>query len=198
MYYIGIIESSKAVVQSVIGFFLSREGFSVLFICQSLDEFKDLPMHTRKKANILFVEAGSSYHEDFRLIRYLKSINPQYRVCLLQSASYRKEAVFFLDRQQLEPSLELNFSKSIQLHHDPGGEQIKINGHHQDFSPAASPALTTRETEIAELVITGLTSKTIGETLNISTHTVNAHLRKIFSKLSIKNRTELAFKMTNP
>jgi len=53
--------------------------------------------------------------------------------------------------------------------------------------------LSHREIEIAILVRQGLVNKAIAKRLEISTRTVAAHLRSIYSKLSIDSRVNLAF-----
>jgi len=55
--------------------------------------------------------------------------------------------------------------------------------------------LTHRETDIASLIVKGLTNPEIAEKLCISIRTVENHLRSIFSKVNVKNRTSLAFKL---
>lgn len=52
--------------------------------------------------------------------------------------------------------------------------------------------LSARELEIASLVVKGLTSDEIGAQLFISTHTVSTHLRRLFERLGLRSRTELA------
>jgi DNA-binding NarL/FixJ family response regulator len=52
--------------------------------------------------------------------------------------------------------------------------------------------LSQREIEIAILVRQGLVNKVIAKRLKISTRTVAAHLRSIYSKLSIDSRVNLA------
>ena len=52
--------------------------------------------------------------------------------------------------------------------------------------------LTSREREITLLVGEGLRNQAIAERLEISRATVAAHLRRIFTKLEVKTRTELA------
>jgi two-component system NarL family response regulator len=49
--------------------------------------------------------------------------------------------------------------------------------------------LTHRETEVVELLATGMRNKEISSFLHISEDTVEAHLRNIFSKLNVKDRT---------
>ena len=55
---------------------------------------------------------------------------------------------------------------------------------------ATSPAgLTPRENEVLRLLATGLTSSQISEQLIISEHTVNGHIRSIYSKLGVTSRS---------
>jgi DNA-binding CsgD family transcriptional regulator len=53
-------------------------------------------------------------------------------------------------------------------------------------------ALTTSELTVARLVTEGLTNREVAERLFVSPHTVNSHLRHVFSKLGINSRVELA------
>jgi DNA-binding CsgD family transcriptional regulator len=52
--------------------------------------------------------------------------------------------------------------------------------------------LTDAELRIAELVAGGLTNRNIAEYLNLSPHTVDAHLKHTYTKLNIHSRVELA------
>jgi DNA-binding CsgD family transcriptional regulator len=53
-------------------------------------------------------------------------------------------------------------------------------------------ALTAAELAVARLVAEGLTNREVAERLFVSPHTVNSHLRHVFSKLDINSRVELA------
>jgi DNA-binding CsgD family transcriptional regulator len=53
-------------------------------------------------------------------------------------------------------------------------------------------ALTTSELAVARLVAEGRTNREVAERLFVSPHTVNSHLRHVFSKLRINSRVELA------
>jgi DNA-binding CsgD family transcriptional regulator len=55
----------------------------------------------------------------------------------------------------------------------------------------AAYALSTRETQICALVLRGLPTKTIANELRISGHTVNDHLKAIFTKTGVSTRGEL-------
>lgn len=57
------------------------------------------------------------------------------------------------------------------------------------IAPHLIPRLTPREVELLRLIELGLTDKQIAARLVISRHTVNAHLRTIYRKLGVSNRT---------
>lgn len=51
------------------------------------------------------------------------------------------------------------------------------------------PLLTAREIEVLELLAKGMRNKEIGRTLHIAEETVRAHIRSIFVKLNVHDRT---------
>jgi DNA-binding NarL/FixJ family response regulator len=52
--------------------------------------------------------------------------------------------------------------------------------------------LTPRELEVLEMVARGLPNRTVAEQLFLSDQTVKRHLRKVYRKLGVANRTEAA------
>jgi DNA-binding CsgD family transcriptional regulator len=56
----------------------------------------------------------------------------------------------------------------------------------------APEALTPTEESVAHLVSEGLSNREVAESLFMSVHTVDAHLRRIYRKLDVRSRTELA------
>jgi DNA-binding NarL/FixJ family response regulator len=58
--------------------------------------------------------------------------------------------------------------------------------------PGRSDELTTREREIALLVADGLANKEVAAKLFVTTRTVEANLSKVYAKLGLRSRTELA------
>jgi DNA-binding NarL/FixJ family response regulator len=71
-------------------------------------------------------------------------------------------------------------------------------------APTAKPAagaqgaspLTEREAEILQLIAKGLSFADVGGVLGISAHTVVAHVKKIYRKLSVHSRGEAVFEAT--
>jgi DNA-binding CsgD family transcriptional regulator len=57
----------------------------------------------------------------------------------------------------------------------------------------ADPArLSLREREVAVLVVSGMGSARVAAELGIAVNTVNAHLQRIYGKLGVSRRQELA------
>lgn len=59
--------------------------------------------------------------------------------------------------------------------------------HHHDFN-----GLTTREVQILDLLCKGTQNKIIADKLHLSENTVKVHVRNIYKKMHVRNRTEAA------
>lgn len=58
-------------------------------------------------------------------------------------------------------------------------------------------ALTTREVQILDLICEGTQNKIIADRLNLSENTVKVHIRNIYKKMHVRNRTEAASRFFN-
>jgi DNA-binding NarL/FixJ family response regulator len=58
--------------------------------------------------------------------------------------------------------------------------------------PSQLDTLTRREREVLELAARGIENKVIATELSISQDTVKSHLKKVYRKLHVRNRTEAA------
>jgi ATP/maltotriose-dependent transcriptional regulator MalT len=67
----------------------------------------------------------------------------------------------------------------------------------QASAPAAHEALSPQELQIALLATEGLSNKEIGERLYMSHRTVGSHLYRIFPKLDITSRAQLASRLSS-
>jgi two-component system NarL family response regulator len=56
----------------------------------------------------------------------------------------------------------------------------------------SEPSLTAREIAVLQLVARGMTNKEIGTALSMGEETVKAHLKHVFAKLDVTDRTEAA------
>ncbi|MFZ2442279.1 MAG: helix-turn-helix transcriptional regulator, partial [Ilumatobacteraceae bacterium] len=67
----------------------------------------------------------------------------------------------------------------------------------QRDAPAAV-ALSRREQEIAALAVSGLSAREISERLFLSVRTVENHLQRVYTKLGLSNRNDLASYYSRP
>ena len=58
--------------------------------------------------------------------------------------------------------------------------------------PGAGVSLSARERDVLALVVNGASNDEIGMQLGICTRTVESHLRRLFDRLEVASRTELA------
>jgi ATP/maltotriose-dependent transcriptional regulator MalT len=65
----------------------------------------------------------------------------------------------------------------------------------QEPRPAPQAALSPQELQIARLAALGLSNRQIGERLYLSPRTVGSHLYRIFPKLEVTSRTQLAARL---
>jgi DNA-binding NarL/FixJ family response regulator len=71
-------------------------------------------------------------------------------------------------------------------------EAIARRPHFEPVSAGGKKILTPREGQIASLVADGLRNREISERLKLSAHTVKNYLYRMYDKLGISNRAELA------
>jgi DNA-binding CsgD family transcriptional regulator len=77
--------------------------------------------------------------------------------------------------------------------------ELLATGEHARTRDAGTAArLTPQEAQIAALAAGGLTNARIGAELFLSPHTVEWHLRKVYTKLGIRSRRGLAAALANP
>ena len=58
--------------------------------------------------------------------------------------------------------------------------------------PGRDARLTERESELLALLPTGMTNRELSEHLHVSENTIKSHLRRLFSKLEVRNRAQAA------
>ncbi|WP_411078098.1 LuxR C-terminal-related transcriptional regulator [Streptomyces sp. cmx-10-25] len=75
-------------------------------------------------------------------------------------------------------------------------------GTREDTSASAPPpvrtALTAHERRIAAMMLDGLTNRQIAEALTVSTRAVELHITRLYRKLGIRRRAQLAFAVDRP
>jgi DNA-binding NarL/FixJ family response regulator/tetratricopeptide (TPR) repeat protein len=63
--------------------------------------------------------------------------------------------------------------------------------------PRADGELTPSERDVVELAARGMANKEIARTLHLGVHTVEVHLSRAYARLGVRNRAQLAARLTN-
>ncbi len=127
---------------------------------------------------------------------YTASPRPLVRaVALEDTARAEREAGHWrCAAEHIEEALRLYANAGAQRHVTAVQKFLRESAQ-REAQPGSSaspcPKLTQSELPVAQLVIEGLTNREIATRLYLSPHTVDSHLRHIFSKFGVNNRVEL-------
>ncbi len=110
-------------------------------------------------------------------------------LCLLYAVIMVIFAVIYL---QIAPYFLYNLDKKDQPPKDAAETKPSENAAADHLTP-----LTKRELEVANLIASGYSNAEIAKVLFISAHTVNDHTKKIYRKLDVHSRLELAALLNN-
>ncbi|ORJ64883.1 helix-turn-helix transcriptional regulator [Mycobacterium simiae] len=102
-------------------------------------------------------------------------------------------------RAQLGRAYEMLSGIGMQGFAERARLELEATGEHVRKKPTSQrdSALTPRESQIATLAAAGATNAEIGAQLRISHNTVAYHLRKVFTKLDVAGRRQLARALTS-
>lgn len=105
----------------------------------------------------------------------------------LRRAGLRREA-----REELREAHDLLSAMGADGFAARAAAELRATGEHpRKRSASTADTLTAQELRIARLIATGTTTKEAAAELFLSPRTIDAHLRNIFSKLSITSRRQL-------
>jgi DNA-binding CsgD family transcriptional regulator len=115
------------------------------------------------------------------------------RTHLLYAEWLRRERRRREAREQLRAAEELFTEFGMEGFAERARVELRATGEHaRKRTIATGTDLTPREAAISRLVAQGATNQEVAAQLFISQSTVEYHLRKVFSKLGLKSRTQLA------
>jgi DNA-binding CsgD family transcriptional regulator len=119
------------------------------------------------------------------------------RAYLLYGEWLRRERRVLEAREQLRTAQEMFSDMGTAAFAKRAERELMATGEHiRSRKSATHEELTPQETEVAALASDGLSNAEIGARIFISPSTVEYHLHKVFRKLGVKSRSQLARKLT--
>lgn len=185
----------------------SLQGITVVGL--GTDSAAVLKALAENEANVAIISAnlGDWRSAGFQLVREVRDAHPRTRIILLSDSNTRSTVVEgFRARADgifaRDGSFEL-LCKCIHAVHKgqiwANSDQLRIliealgeRELEQIKSATGANLLTERENELAHWVAEGLTNADISRQLNLTEHTVRNYLFRVFNKLGVSNRLELA------
>lgn len=163
---------------------LCNDGIAVL-------NYRLEPVFISQKAQLICGGDGASLPDDF----ILKCAS-----CLSQPGSSQEPNTFKFIHQgrpiqvEIDTTGERNRQRFIVRF---GASSEATSGTQSMRSRMQAQGLSRREMDVAELLAIGLPSQLIAEKLYISVRTVNNHLRSIYEKVGVHNRTSLIYHLSS-
>ena len=140
----------------------------------------DLPAARRVFEESLALLDGTSLRHDLARVHFAYGQT-------LRRAGKRREA-----DEMLTAARELYLGLGATTYVERCDRELKAGGVHGERAGRAPDALTPQEEQVADLVASGLANKEVAARLYVSPKTVQYHLTRIYTKLGVRSRTELA------
>jgi DNA-binding CsgD family transcriptional regulator len=156
----------------------------------------DLALGIEARSRALVTEADTAetlYHEAIERLESTGLAVEKARAHLLYGEWLRREQRRVDAREQLGIACEMFASMGAAAFAGRAGRELKATGAKaRRWEPDQRVRLTAQEMQVADLARTGLSNPEIGAQLFISPRTVEYHLHKVFGKLGITRRGQLA------
>jgi len=199
MIRVALVED-ETIVQDTVTFLLETSDALVLVGCfnEVQAALKSLP---RLRPDVVLVDIGLPDGSGLELIRSLREVLPRTEFLVLtvfDDDRHILEAILagasgYLVKRDL-PELLLKAIRTIRQGASwmsAGVARRVLELFREELAPAnALRTLTSREQEILQLLSEGFSNAEIAERLKISAETVRTHIRHIYRKLQVHNRTE--------
>lgn len=178
-----------------------REGITAIIECErdleivgeAANGAEAVEAYTRLRPDITLMDLQMPVMGGLEAITRIRGDSPKARIIVLTTYEGDVQAVRALKAGAcgylLKSSLINELLTAIRAVH-AGRRYIPAEIAQEIAIHAAEEPLSQRELAILELVAAGKANKTIAWELNVSDETVKAHLRNVFSKLGVNDRTQ--------
>lgn len=207
MTKIGIVEDSKTTREGLATIIDLSPDFRCVCSCDTAE--KALAQLPKYVPEVVLMDIQLPGMSGIECAGRLKKLLPEVQIIMVTvyedpdrifSALRNGASGYLLKRSA--PDQVLAAIRDVQQGGAPMSGEIarKVIHHFRDQSTTAAEVdnLTVREREVLELVANGFINKEIAERLGVSVEAVRWHLKRIYSKLHVRTRTEAALKLRGP
>ncbi|MBW0011251.1 MAG: AAA family ATPase [Pseudonocardiales bacterium] len=143
-------------------------------------------------------EAGQDYEDALPLLGRTRAAPQLARTHLLYGEWLRRRRWRREARDQLRAAFDMFDGMGLHGFAERTRVELRATGEHARKRVLGTPAeLTPQEAQIAALVSRGQANREIAAQLFVTPSTVEYHLRKVFQKLGVTSRTQLAHRVIN-
>lgn len=179
------------IVREGIALIINQEGdMEVVCSCAGGDEAIALYSQCRPDVVLMDLRLGKTSGVD--AIKAIRKEDPNARIVVL--TMYEGDEDIYRAHQAgattylLKDTLSSDLIRVVRAVH--AGERPMVPEVQARLAERAnSPTLTSREVEVLQLISEGLRNKEVGATLGITEGTVQIHVKNIFGKLTVNDRT---------
>jgi len=203
MTKVAIVEDNKTTREGLETIINLSTDFRCICTCSTAEEaLKILPKH---ELDLVLMDIQLPNMSGVDCVARLKELMPSINAIMVTvyedpdrvfSALRAGASGYLLKRST--PEEVLNAMREVQQGGGAMSGEIarKVIGYFREQTTAKSEIeeLTSREREVLELVVHGLSNKEISERLSVTVAAVRFHLKHIYQKLHVHSRTEAALK----
>ncbi|MEQ9289827.1 MAG: response regulator transcription factor [Cyclobacteriaceae bacterium] len=195
---IAIVDDHQLFRDGVTAMLSKNEFFDVIARLSNGKEFLEY-LETETHPDVLLLDLTMPEMDGFEVLKHLKKKYPQIRtiaISMHDDGNYIVKCVrggaygyLLKNADEDELTLAINTVYEEKKYFNKGISERMINI--MALEGSQPKKLSSKETEILELISEGLTTKEIAEKMFISTRTVETHRANMMKKLTVKNTPEL-------
>jgi two-component system NarL family response regulator len=183
------------IVRDGLALIIGREGDMAVVASAATGE-EAVAAYERSRPDLVLMDLQLPSMSGVEAIRAIRRLDPGARIVVLTMYDGDEDVHRALDAGAttyvLKGSPSDDLIRVVRTVH-AGGRPISADVRARLEDRAARPALTQREVRVLELVLQGKRNKEVAATLAISEETVEVHLKNIFAKLDVHDRTAAVY-----
>ena len=201
---LGIIEDESLVLENLTLFFEHQPDIDVVLTANSVEEF--LEEVEGVPIDVLLLDIGLPGMSGLEAIRIIKNFNPAPDILMLTSFDDNDKVFKALcagaDAYLLKRTPLKSIREAITTVHKGGSYMSpsiarKVIDYFAPKTPSKNELLTSRQLQVVEGLVDGLSYKMIADKYLISVETVRDHIKKIYKKLHVNSKAEVIKKRLN-